>query len=156
MTGMAIGVPNPQLHMARFTHGPAPWLQSWQIALIAGSGPAATLAFAMAGAAMSERRHALAATAVGVAACSRLLELLPYAVSAVMRRLRGSQPRATTFDEDMFFHALGLPGDIGLIVVTLTFAIILYVLFRRNRRAAPSLVIGGIAGWLAWTVAVNP
>lgn len=155
ITGMAVGVPSPQLDMAGFTHGPAPWLQSWEIALIAGSGPAVTLAFAVAGAAMSGRRYALAATVVSVAACSRLLELLPYALSAAMRRLRGSPPRATTFDEDIFFHALGLPGDIGLIVAALTFATILYVLLRRHRYAAPSLVCGGMAGWVTWTVIIN-
>lgn len=155
ITGMAIGVPSPHLHMTRFTHGPAPWLRSWQIALIAGSGPAVTLACALTGAAMSKRRHGLVATVVGVAACARVLELLPYALSAVMRRLRGSPPRATTFDEDIFFHALGLPGDVGLIVATITLAAILYVLLRRYRYAALSLASGGVAGWVAWTVIIN-
>jgi len=104
---------------------------------------------------MSQCRHGLAATVVGVAACSRLLEVLPYALSAVMRRLRGSPPRATTFDEDILFHALGLPGDVGLIVATITLATIIYVLLRRYRYAALSLASGGMAGWLAWTVIIN-
>ncbi len=155
LAGMAIGVASPKLSMGRFVHGPAPWLQREQIALIAASGPAVTFTFAIAGLTISHRRHAFIASAVSAAACVRMLELLPYALSAVARRFRGSPPRATTFDEDVAFHALGLPGDIGLILTTLAFAVIVYVLLRLHARQALSLAGGGLLGWITWAAIIG-
>jgi len=151
LAGLVVGVPNPQLSMGRFVHQPAPWLRGEQIALIAASGPAVTLIFALGCLTLARRRRAFIASALSVAACVRVIELLPYALSAMFRRLRGFPPRSTTFDEDVAFDAIGLPGDIGLIFATIMFLVILYAHLRLDSQGAPSLFGGALLGWIAWT-----
>ncbi|MBB5713145.1 hypothetical protein [Sphingomonas xinjiangensis] len=151
--GLALDVPNPKLGLTGFTHGPAPQLQAWQMALIAVSGPAVTLSLAWAGLVLAKKAATRFPIAVGVSACMRLLELLPFGLAALERRIRGASPRATTFDEERAASAIGLHGDLALIGATVIFGLLLACILRQQTRLnAFALLAGGLLGWLAWRV----
>jgi len=153
LAGLAFNVPNPRLGLSGFTHGPAPWLSRRQVAMIGIAGPAVSLALAAIGLARVKPGHARFAAALGVAACMRLCELLPFAVVALARLARGAPYRRTTFDEPRVFDALGLNGNIALVGASVIFAAILFAVLRRQRRGSgKSLIIGGLIGWGAWRI----
>lgn len=157
LVGMLLGVPHPRLHFAGFTHGPAPWLDRWEVAAITLAGPVATLSLAAVGLSLFARRRQEWLISLGVAACTRLFVLLPFAIAAVRRRAVGVPSRPTTLDEDRGAQLLGLPGDVSLIAVTATLAVILVLLWKK---ASPPFskghAVGAILGWAAWMVALGP
>lgn len=151
LAGLAFNVPNPKLGLSGFTHGPAPWLDSWQMAVIGFAGPAVTFALALGGLALTRPGPTRLASAVSVAACTRLIELLPFGLMALAWRVGGSRNLRTTFDEDRIFTLLGLPGDVALITTCIGFLAILYVVLRRQSKgSAVALVVGGLTGWAVW------
>jgi len=157
LIGILFGVPQPRLHFAGFTHGPAPWLDRWEVATITLAGPVATLSLAAASLSLFARRRQEWLISLGVAACTRLFELFPFALAAVRRRAVGVSYRPTTLDEDRGAQLLGLPGNLSLIAVTVTLAVILFLLWKKaSPPFSKGYAVGAIVGWAAWMAVLGP
>lgn len=153
LIAMAVGVPNPEIGLSGFRHGPAPWLSAWQSAAIGFAGPAVSLSLAMAGLLRTKPGSKRLAGTVSIAACMRLCEIFPFALIALTRWARGAPYRRTTFDESRVFDILGLNGDVGLVVTSIAFgAILVTVLCRHTAESAKSLILGGLIGWTTWRI----
>jgi hypothetical protein len=86
----------------------------------------------------------------------RILELLPFAMAAVARWVRGAPRRLTTFDESRAFEALRLNGDAAIITATVVFGVILIVALRQQARgSAIALIVGGLTGWTIWRMLLH-
>jgi hypothetical protein len=154
--GLLLRVPAPRLHFASFTHGPAPWLEPWQVSTITWAGPMATLALAI-GSIVFVRSRGRWSAALGVATCTRLIVLLPFALAAVRRRVGGVSPRPTTVDEDLGANLVVLPGDLSLIAVAAILIAVLVVLWRgRSSRPSKGFLLGAGLGWAVWMGVVGP
>lgn len=149
--GLLCGVPEPRLTLSGFSHGFAPWLDPAQVVAIALAGPVVILMLAMAGLVAARRPWAGAAAVLAVAAGARALELLPFALPAVAAGITGRPAPATTFDEDLAFRLIGLPGAVGLLASTILLALAVALVLRRQPRTrARGLGLGALAGLAGW------
>jgi len=150
LIGIAVNVPNPEIGLSGFRHGPAPWLSARKAAAIGLAGPAVTIAIAIAGLTLAKSGSRFA-SAMCVAACMRLCEILPFALLALLQWTIRAPARRTTFDEARVFDIFGLNGDVGLVMTSLVLGAILFALLRRHTvNAATSLIVGGLIGWAMW------
>ena len=156
--GLLFEVNSPVVHYAGFNHGVTPDLTRAQAATIAAAGPLATLLLAYSGLALAKRTQARWPTMIVFAASVRLIEILPYALPALSRRLLGfSFNHPTTFDEDVAARLIGLPGDISLIISAALLSWLLAQALRaRPWRKSVGPIIGAITGLVVWLNVVGP
>lgn len=155
--GYLLNLPDLRLHYGSFSHAPAPWITPVQRFQVAGAGPLATMVLAAGSIYFWKKSRSRVLFAIAMAACVRIVILLPFGIRALLFRMSGETLPLTWLDEDVAAEALGQFGDLAIIAASGFYLIMLIIALRSaSVFAMKGYLVGTVVGLNVWLYLVGP